>query len=255
MDEDFAKLYLFIGLTGTFSRPAGGLLCQVNRIKALLVFQMSIAILGIMFLLLPVLSSYRLLVIFSLLFGVGDGLLVTSTNVSALKCFKDPVKKTSGYGILMLFTSVAFGVGPPLSGMLLGNAIFRERKVPYNMYQGGHHCMGDTMNRKGVGGPLSGMTLDNPLHGLPLLLTLFSAIYGEGVGPPLSGIFFGSTMFRDRNTPMQRQHCRHVCRGVHWVYVHLEKKFHSEMSKRGEKVPPRYVGIKECARSAQIRQN
>ena len=34
-----------------------------------------------------------------------------------------------------------------------------------------------------------------------------------------------------------------------------EKKFRSEMSKRGEKVPPRYVGKKECARSAQIRQN
>ena len=33
---------------------------------------------------------------------------------------------------------------------------------------------------------------------------------------------------------------------------HLEKKFRSEMSKRGEKVPPRYVGKKECARSAQI---
>ena len=28
-----------------------------------------------------------------------------------------------------------------------------------------------------------------------------------------------------------------------------------EKSKRGEKVPPRYVGKKECARSAQIRQN
>ena len=33
------------------------------------------------------------------------------------------------------------------------------------------------------------------------------------------------------------------------------KKFRSEMSKRGVKVPPRYVGKKECARSAQIRQN
>ena len=46
--------------------------------------------------------------------------------------------------------------------------------------------------------------------------------------------------------------------GVHWVYVHpphLGKKFRSEMSKRGEKVPPRYVGKKECARSAQIPQN
>ena len=34
-----------------------------------------------------------------------------------------------------------------------------------------------------------------------------------------------------------------------------EKKFRSEMSKRGEKVPSRYVGKKECTRSAQIRQN
>ena len=45
--------------------------------------------------------------------------------------------------------------------------------------------------------------------------------------------------------------------GVHWVHVHppppplhLGKTFHSEMSKRGEKVPPTYVGKKECARSA-----
>ena len=36
---------------------------------------------------------------------------------------------------------------------------------------------------------------------------------------------------------------------------HPGKKFRSEMSTRGEKVPPRYVGKKECARSAQIRQN
>ena len=36
---------------------------------------------------------------------------------------------------------------------------------------------------------------------------------------------------------------------------HLGKKFRSEMSKRGEKALPRYVGKKECARSAQIRQN
>ena len=32
------------------------------------------------------------------------------------------------------------------------------------------------------------------------------------------------------------------------------KTFRSEMSERGEKVPPRYVGKKDCARSAQIRQ-
>ena len=150
--------------------------------------QLSIAVLGVMFLLLPVLSSYRLLVIFSLLFGVGDGLLVTGTNVSALKCFKDPVKKTSGYGTLMLFASVAFGVGPPLSGMLLGNTIFRERKVPYDMYQGGHHCMGDTMNGEGVGAPIVRyMTLNNPLQGLPLSPTLLgdaTCTYGDGVGAP-----------------------------------------------------------------------
>ena len=36
---------------------------------------------------------------------------------------------------------------------------------------------------------------------------------------------------------------------------HLGKKFCSEMSKRGEKVSPRYIGKKECTRSAQIPQN
>ena len=46
--------------------------------------------------------------------------------------------------------------------------------------------------------------------------------------------------------------------GVHWVHVHpssphLGKKFRS--AKRGEKVPPRYVGKKKCARFTQIRQN
>ena len=36
---------------------------------------------------------------------------------------------------------------------------------------------------------------------------------------------------------------------------HLGKTFRLEISKRGEEVPPRYVGKKECARSAQIPQN
>ena len=32
--------------------------------------------------------------------------------------------------------------------------------------------------------------------------------------------------------------------GVHVHHPHLGKKFRSEMSKKGEKVPPRYVGKK-----------
>ena len=36
---------------------------------------------------------------------------------------------------------------------------------------------------------------------------------------------------------------------------HLGKKFPSEMSKRGEKVSPRYIGKKELALSAQMPQN
>ena len=44
---------------------------------------------------------------------------------------------------------------------------------------------------------------------------------------------------RTRTLPDGRQEIRRVRRGVHWVHVHpphLEKKFRSEMSKRGEKV-------------------
>ena len=115
-EADFAKLYLYMGLTGTFARPGSGLLCQIKKIKALFVLQMAVVILGIIFLLLPVLSSYALMTVFVLLFGIADGVLVTSTNICVLNCFSNPIKKTSGYGIFMLFMSIVFLVGPPLSG-------------------------------------------------------------------------------------------------------------------------------------------
>ena len=42
---------------------------------------------------------------------------------------------------------------------------------------------------------------------------------------------------------------------MHWVHMHLppgkKSSARSEMSKRGEKVPPSYVIKKECARSAK----
>ena len=113
-----------MGLVATFTRPGSGLLSQIKKVKPLFVFQLSLVVLGIIFLMLPVLSSYKLMLIFALLFGFGDGFVVTSANICGLECFSDPVKKTSGYGIFMLFLSISFVIGPPLSGKLYFYSFF-----------------------------------------------------------------------------------------------------------------------------------
>ena len=115
--EDGAKLYLFIGLGTTISRPTSGILCQLKTVKALVVLQVSVLLLGIVYLLLTVLTTYQLLVMFSVLFGLLDGLFMTSMNIVALSIFKCPQKASSAFGMFIMCLSVPFAVGPPIAGI------------------------------------------------------------------------------------------------------------------------------------------
>ena len=53
---------------------------------------------------------------FSVVFGLIDGLFMTSLNIVALSVFKCPQKTSSSFGILMTCVSVALGAGPPVAG-------------------------------------------------------------------------------------------------------------------------------------------
>ena len=105
-----------MGVTSVIVRPTSGLLCRTEKVKALFLLQIAIAVLGIAFLVLPILTSYRLMVVFVVLFGGGDGVLVTCFVVCVLKCFNEPVKRNSAVGLSMLWISSSIIFGPPLSG-------------------------------------------------------------------------------------------------------------------------------------------
>ena len=93
------------------------MLCQLKRVKALVVFQVSALLLGIMYFLLTVMTTYQLPVMFSVLFGLLDGLFIPSLNIVALSIFKCPEKSTSAFGMLLMCISVPFAVGPPIAGI------------------------------------------------------------------------------------------------------------------------------------------
>lgn len=115
-DEDSGKLYLFIGVTATLSRPAAGLLCQIKGVRTWLVLEASVVLTAITFLVLPYLRNYGLMVIFAVSYGSIDGLFTASTNIMALSCFVNPEKRASSFGIIMLCASLFLGSAPPLAG-------------------------------------------------------------------------------------------------------------------------------------------
>ena len=88
----------------------------MKRVNPTIVFQVSIFLSGVLYILLPILKTYELLVMFSVLFGLIDGLFLTSLNIVNLNIFKCPKKTSSGFGIMMTCVSVALGAGPPVAG-------------------------------------------------------------------------------------------------------------------------------------------
>ena len=97
------------------------MLCHFKRVEALVVLQVSASLLGITHFLLTVLTTYQLLVMFSVLFGLLDGLFMTSMNIVACSIFKCPEKSSSAFGMFMMCFSVPFAVGPPIAGISFNN--------------------------------------------------------------------------------------------------------------------------------------
>ena len=115
-DKGFSRLYLFLRLAETFARPIGGVLCGLKKVKVLCVLLLATLVLGVLFLLLPILRSNELMVLFAVLYGLAGGVRTTAMSITILTCFENPVKKASGYGIAMMASSLALGAGPPVAG-------------------------------------------------------------------------------------------------------------------------------------------
>ena len=106
-------LFIAIGAGSLLTRIAAGKICEY--IRPIRVNQMAVLCSAISTLLLSIKSSYVVLVVLTLLYGLADGAFLTSYNVILLGSV-DADKRAIAYGIGNMATAVPVAVGPMITG-------------------------------------------------------------------------------------------------------------------------------------------
>lgn len=117
-----ATLFLFLGIFATFGRLGGGLLCNLNFIKARLLFQVSIFVAGSSTMIMTLAKTYGALVAYVIVFSVTDGMMVTTYLIEQLNSIDD-ARKASLFGFGMLSAGVGAMSSPPISGKCYSNVL------------------------------------------------------------------------------------------------------------------------------------
>ncbi|XP_031570060.1 monocarboxylate transporter 12-like [Actinia tenebrosa] len=106
-------LYFTQGITNSVSRVSIGKLCDSGRILPVHIFQAGILLFGINDLLLPLCTSFELLICYCCIYGISEGMFVISMICIVLRLFPG-----EGFGWYICFVSVSFLIGPVLGGLI-----------------------------------------------------------------------------------------------------------------------------------------
>ena len=78
--DSASKLFIFIGLTSSVARVVIGRLCDISWVNRIYVYQFGNLLVGFMTVTLPVIRGYTGMLLFALVYGVGDGIFITTMN-------------------------------------------------------------------------------------------------------------------------------------------------------------------------------
>lgn len=113
--DSASKLFIFQGLASSVSRVMVGRLCDIRFVNAIYVHQFGDLLVGFMTLALPLLRSYAGILAFSVVYGIGDGIFVTTMN-SLLLFTVDEKQRAAALGLGSCLIALSVGGGPPLAG-------------------------------------------------------------------------------------------------------------------------------------------
>ncbi|KXJ10329.1 Monocarboxylate transporter 3 [Exaiptasia diaphana] len=116
-------LYIGIGIGSFVAKIAAGKLCQF--VKPIYVNQASSLFSGISALTVSMSKSYIVLVIITVVFGLADGAFQSSYNSIALST-PDPQKRAYAYGGANMVISLAFVLGPMITGRIADLHSYKE---------------------------------------------------------------------------------------------------------------------------------
>ena len=91
-----------------------GILNNISCVNPIFVYMLGIILDGSCVVILSLAENYTYLVVFSILFGAADGLMIGSFNFIILNCV-EPSERASAFGVAGLFYGCTLAGGPPLA--------------------------------------------------------------------------------------------------------------------------------------------
>ena len=116
MSADAAsRLFVYIGITTFIGRFLSGLLCNIHCVNPFYVFMFGLILDGSSSVFLSQAKNYSHLIVFAFFYGLADGLVIGTFNITILYCV-EPSKRASAFGLSALFYGTTIATGPPLAG-------------------------------------------------------------------------------------------------------------------------------------------
>ena len=113
--DSASTLFIFIGLASSFSRVVTGRMCDISWINTIFVYQFGNLLVGLITICLLLIKDYTGMVIFAIVYGVGDGIFITTMN-SLLVFTVEEKRRASALGLGNFLLSLGIAGGPPLAG-------------------------------------------------------------------------------------------------------------------------------------------
>ena len=113
--DSASRLFIFLGLSSCVARIAAGRLCDVKWINTIFIYQFGALLVGFVTIVLPVLQSYKGMTVFAVVYGLGDGIFITTMN-SLLMFTVDGKRRAAALGLGNTLLSVGVATGPPMAG-------------------------------------------------------------------------------------------------------------------------------------------
>ena len=113
--DSASTLFIFIGLASSFSRVVTGRMCDISWINTIFVYQFGNLLVGLITICLLLIRDYTGMVIFAIVYGVGDGIFITTMN-SLLVFTVEEKRRASALGLGNFLLSLGIAGGPPLAG-------------------------------------------------------------------------------------------------------------------------------------------
>ncbi|XP_061397088.1 monocarboxylate transporter 10 [Musca vetustissima] len=106
-----------IGITSGLGRLIFGAIADLPGVNRIYLQQLSLSCIGVVTILLPLTSSYVLLIVFSLIMGLFDGCFISLLGPIAYEIC-GPSGATQAIGFLLGLSSLPLTIGPPVAGII-----------------------------------------------------------------------------------------------------------------------------------------